>query len=293
MFESTLIISIGRFFIFSIAAVFGVFLYYRSGKYEFIDDDVLFDSVFVGIVGAMLSGRFVDFLIRFDFYNWSFKKLFFFNVFSGFDWYGAFLGAAIFLILFLRKRKENVWFIFDIFSAPLVFTAIIISLGNFTLNQDKVSLLYAGGFLIIFWILKRLSKTKRHRGFLFSIALVSISILNLSLFKLTTSKPFIINSYNYFLVIPALSLSIGILLLYFLGKRHISKDFKLIEALLLHGLLRLKKILTSKQEANLASKAIIFLPLPLSKSALNLVKLLGREIQASMTEFFQIVGIKK
>src|SRR3989344_1275297 len=88
-----------------LAGVITLFLYFRAGRHELVDDEVLFDLALVAASGALVFGRIVDFLVRFQFYGWSFKKLIFFNVFFGFSWYGAFLGAIVLSAFYLKSKK--------------------------------------------------------------------------------------------------------------------------------------------------------------------------------------------
>lgn len=281
------------FLVLILAGISVLFLYFRSGRYEFVDDEVLFDTAFFAAIGALVGGRIADFLLRVDFYNWSLKKLFFFNAFTGFDWYGALAGAAIFVMLFLKNKKNiNPLSIFDLACSPLIFASLTISLGNYILSRDFSSLFYTAGFLIIYWILKRLEKTKRYNGYLTSTTLILISILNLALFSINGQKTVLAN-LNYSIVMPASTLIAGIFFLYFLSKRHWLNDIKFVVNLINLSIFRLGKTLASVQQANMASKKIIFLPLSLSKSLLNLVKLVVHEVGLSLTELIEVLGIKK
>ena len=85
------------------AGFLALFLYFRSGRRELFARETLFDFVFVAILGALVFGRLFDFLIRADFYGWSFRKLVFFNAYSGFDIWGALSGGILAGALFLRR----------------------------------------------------------------------------------------------------------------------------------------------------------------------------------------------
>lgn len=288
--HSALIISV---IFFALASLLSFFLYFRSGNHELVDDEVLFDSAAVGLIGGLLGGRIADFLLRADYYNFLPSKLLFFNVYSGFDWYGALLGSVVAIYIFLKKKKVDFLYILDLACVPLVFGGALISLGNYLIHNGFIAGIYTAVLLIVFWVLKRLAKIKRNSGFFLSLVLILISILNLSIYPLSASSYLISNRVEYYLIMPVICLSVGVLLLYFISKRKHSRELKNLIALLLLGVFKLKRVLTSISEANLAAKAIVFSPLHLSKLVLNLVKLLGREIQLSAVELVQVFGGKK
>lgn len=279
--------------VFIVASIFGLFLFYRAGKHELIDEDVVFDSSILACFGALIAGRIADFFIRYNFYNFSFKKLFFFNVWGGFDWYGAAIGATVAVYFLLRKSKSKLLTILDLASAPLVFAAFIVFLGDYILTNRISTAIYFAGLFIIFWILKRFEKLKRNPGFFFSTALIFVSILNLVLYflKQTESKQVFTIDYNF--VMPFATLAIGTFTYSIYTKRNLKEDFKRLEAFLLLTLLKLKRILTSVNEASIISRAIILLPIALSKLAVNFVKLISREVQLSIVELAQVFGFKK
>lgn len=285
--------SIFSVLIFVFASTLGLFLFYRAGKHELIDEDIVFDSLIAAFIGALISGRIVDFLIRYDFYNFSFKKLFFFNVWGGFDWYGAAIGAIIAVYFLLQKSKVKLLTILDLASAPLIFATMLISLGDFVLFKQTISIIYFAGLFIIFWILKRLEKLIRKPGFFFSTAMIFVSILNLILYFLKLTRPRLVFAIDYVLVMPSVILAIGLLTYYIFTKRKLKVDIAGIGAFFLLGLLKLKRISTSINEANLISRLIIFLPVYLSKWLFNFVKLIGREVQLSLLELVQVFGLRK
>jgi len=279
--------------VFIFASTFALFLYFRTGRHELIDDEVLFDSAVVGAIGALIGGRVVDFVLRSDFYGFSISKLFFFNVYHGFDWYGGILGAVVVIYILLKKKQVNFWFVLDILSAPVVFAAILISVSNFFLFGGYLTLIYVSVLTVVFWVLKRLAKIKRHDGFFFSLTLILFSLLEISLFPFKESKYRIFGQIEYTLVIPALVLTIGLVLFYTHCGRKIKADIQNLAGLFLLGLFKLRRISTSSGEANLVARSILLLPLHLSKFTLNLVKLLGTEIGTSFFELLQVFGYKR
>src|SRR3990167_4511204 len=106
----------------SAALIFGTFLFWRASKYELVDPQDIFDVMLLFGVGALLGGRIGDFLVRYDYYQWSFFKLFFFNSYWGLDFYFAVLGGIVAAWIYLKNKKENFWFVADLAGAPFVFS---------------------------------------------------------------------------------------------------------------------------------------------------------------------------
>ncbi|KKR87018.1 MAG: hypothetical protein UU34_C0008G0042 [Candidatus Curtissbacteria bacterium GW2011_GWA1_41_11] len=279
--------------VFILASTFALFLYFRTGRHELVDDEILFDSAIVGAIGALIGGRVVDFLLRSDFYGFSISKLFFFNVYHGFDWYGAILGAVVAIYILLKKKQVNFWFVLDIIGAPVVFAAILISVSNFFLFGGYVPIIYAVVLTVVFWVLKRLAKIKRNHGFFFSLTLILLSLLEISLFPFKEAKYRIFGQIEYTLVMPALVLAVGLVLFYTHCGRKIKADIQNLAGLFLLGLFKFRRILTSSGEANLVARSILLSPLHLSKFILNLVKLLGTEIGKSFFELLQVFRFKR
>src|SRR3989338_6523140 len=85
--------------VFIVSSILALFLYYRTGRHELVDDEILFDSSIIVLIWALVGGRITDFALRPDFYGFSLSKLFFFNVYGGFDWHGAILGLVVGIFL--------------------------------------------------------------------------------------------------------------------------------------------------------------------------------------------------
>jgi len=108
------------------ASIVSLFLFFRGMRRELFEKELIFDFVLLGLFFALISGRVFDFVIRPDFYSWSFKKLFFFNVFGGFDIWGAIIGFLIFGFLFLKialplvHMTKSVFFLISFLHQALV-----------------------------------------------------------------------------------------------------------------------------------------------------------------------------
>jgi len=270
-----------------IAFLLAIFLFWRNGRHELFESSFLFDFLIVSFLGGLMIARVFDFFLFSDIYHWSIKRLLFFNIYGSFNWWGVLLGAIISGKIYLKFQKVNFWQIFDIAAAPIVFAALLISLGSLVdnlLSKSEISfhLYYFIGYFLIFWILKRLARRKRHFGFFSCFFIISVSGLNLLLlsFKERPVKTMMVVPYE--LLIAGTFLFFGMVTWYLLAKRDLFRDLKMIFALDLLIILKIKRIVTSVREADSFSRSILLLPFYLAKSILLLVKLVGRQIAFSL-----------
>ena len=276
------------------ASIVCLFLFFRGMRRELFEKELIFDFVLLGLFFALISGRVFDFVIRPDFYSWSFKKLFFFNVFGGFDIWGAMIGFLIFGFLFLKRRvHQKIWQILDICMPALALSASIVSLSLYLDHRKIIFLYYFIGYFIIFWALKRLEKIKKHQGFFISFFMVAVSLLNLALFDLRDLSRHLFLGIAYGLVLPLSFLIVFVPLWYVLAKRKPKEDIKSLVAVFVLAILKLRRVLFSLTEANNLAKLIVLSPYFLFKSAYFLVLLLGREIYQSFLDFKSALGIRK
>lgn len=286
-----------------LAFFLGAFLFWRRGKHELLESEFLFDIIIISTVSALFLGRMFDFLIRWDFYNWSFRKLVFFNAFGGFNFYGALFGIICAGIFFLRDKKNYFWLVFDLAAAPMTFLMSIVSLasflrrsilgGVFVFRVGDVFLYYFIGYFLIFWILVRLANKKRHSGFLACSFLVLISILDLILLPFKKDLVKIGEILPFELIAPLVILVFSMGLWYFLAKRDLKKDLSNILTLLLLLIFKIKRVFSNIGEADAFAKSVLFSPYYLVKFVCFWVKLVGREIQSSLINLFYALGIKK
>src|SRR3989344_1166427 len=162
---------INPFFMF-ISVLIGAFLFWRASRYDLVDSQNIFDVVLIFIAAALIGGRLGDFLIRYTFYKWSPLRLFFFNAFGGFDYYFAALGGFFAVWIYMKNRRENFWFVVDLLAAPFIFALsfYLLTLYIYTSFVDHSpsahfsKLLFFLFYFIVFWLLKRLGRRKRHKG---------------------------------------------------------------------------------------------------------------------------------
>lgn len=278
-----------------LAFFLGAFLYFREGRHELIDSQFLFDTLIVGLVGAFLAGRFLDFLIRPEIYQWSVKRLVFFNAYGGIDFRAALLGLVIFWAIYLKNKKVGFWQIFDLASPALVFAQAVASLGYYFSGAGlgKVALYYFLSFLVIFWILKRLMKKKRQAGFFACFYLTFLGIVELALYLPKGQTVKIANLVPYELLWGLFLLIFGVVFWHILAKRRLAEDAKTLIGIWFLSLLRVRRMLTSIEEAGLFSKSVLFSPLYLVRSAYYILRALTREIALSFTELVDAFRTKR
>ena len=155
-------------------------------------------------------------------------------------------------------------------------------------------------FFVLFWVLKRLEKQKKHIGFFTSFFFVSFSAINLAalyLGRLGIMEG--LETMDVFAFIPYQAVfSVSLLLFggiswYILAKRKVKEDTKGLLALFLLILFKAKRVLTSVREADPIARSIVLLPYNLAKFTLTIIRAAGKEIISSFFDFVHVLGIKK
>ncbi|MEX2027940.1 MAG: prolipoprotein diacylglyceryl transferase family protein [Candidatus Curtissbacteria bacterium] len=281
-----------------LAVFIGVFLFWRAGRHELIDSELLLDSVIVAFFGGLVFGRIWDFLIRADRYDFSLSRLIFFNAFPGIDFAGILLGFSFATALFLRKKKVSFFEIFDLAVSKIAFAQSIISLGRFAIgavfirSRDLSALYFGLGYFLIFWVLARLSKRKRHTGFFTSLYLVGNAVLEIALFW-TRRDVVYIGQIPYKLALGVALLAFSLIFWYVSARRNFRKDSRTITAAIFLSLMRLKRTVVSVEEIGNLARLLILFPYYLTRKILLVLKFLGLEIASGLADFLVILGLKK
>lgn len=272
------------------ALICGFFLFWRAARHELIKPETTFDLAIVGALGALALGRLVEFALRAQDFQWQLARLVFVNVWRGFDFYGALVGAGVALFIFARLNRLEPLLIFDLAAAPLVFSQAIITLGKYLLLKNLVWLAYFVLNIVIFWVMKRLAKKKRHTGFFAGFYLVTLSILDIFLFF---AKPEVVNigRVPYEFVAPIVILQATLVIWWAISGRQIERDFSNVLVKSLLAIMRVKRTITDANEAGKFARSLILAPVWLARSMTLLLKLVGREIYWGTRDFLVVLGI--
>lgn len=275
-----------------------VFLFWRAGRHELIDSELLLDTVIVASIGGLVMGRLWDFFVRPDMYHFSFARLIFFNAYGGIDFAGVILGLCLAAFVFLRNRKTKFFEIFDLAVPAIAFGQTIIAIGRFVISLldpkkiDFLSLYLGLGYLIIFWILKRFGRRKRHSGFFACLYLFAVAVLE-------TAMSFVSHDSTTLGGVPyKLTLGIGLLvfslvLWHICSGRSIKADIKLVTAAALLFIFKTKRTLVSVEESGNLARLMLLSPYYLAKEFLKIIKFIGSEIISGTVDFLVVLGIRK
>lgn len=287
-------ISLAANLLFVLGSIIFIFLYWRAGKRELIDASDLFDTLGIWLTGAFLGGRIFDFLIRLDYYQFSPVRFVFFNAYGGFNLYGAILGSVVAGYIYFRRKKISGFLFWDTVAPALCIFLAIANIANYLKsNQNIFYLYYSVGYLLIFWILKRLEVQKRQEGFFAFLFLILFSALDLLLFKFKGGHSYITKLIAYDLIFPLVILTTTSTIWYLISKRRLNVDLKAFFAFVLIVVFKIKRIVTSTGEADNLAKSIIVSPMLLVKLAGYLVKWVQGEIQLIFTGLMHNLGVRK
>ena len=277
----------------AVAVFFGLFLFWRECKHELVGSEDTFDITIVSIFSALVFSRIFEFIFRYEFFGWSFSKLFFFNVFPGADFWGAIVGTGVGVFLVARQKKLDYLHILDLGSSPMMFFLAIVAFGSFAATQNILWLLFGILYLFAFFVIKRLATKKRHVGFFAGFFLVAVSVINLALFPLRENVIILASNVPYELVAPVAFLVFGAVSWYVLAKRSLPKDIKGFFAGVLLLAFKTKRVVTSIEEADSVSKVIILSPYYAALKALRFLKYLGKEVVDSFSDLLYSLGVRR
>ena len=288
-----------------------LFLFWRAAKHEFVDEEIVFDTLVICLVSSLFFARIFEFTTHSVIYKWSFSNFFFLNPIKGLSLWGALFGTVLTGIFYLKTKKYNFWQIFDLAAAPLFLFLAIYNLGLFLASKDiflnlgffrnlPISFFQAIFFFVLFWVLKRCEKQKKHVGFFASFFIVFFSLVNLTVFYLgktgfleKTESVSFLNLASYHEIFAGAFLLFGGVSWYILAKRKVKEDTKGLLALFLLILFRAKRVLTNIGEADQIAKAVVLLPYNVAKFVLAITRAIGKEIISSFFDFVHTLGIKK
>lgn len=275
-----------------LAIVASIFLFWRACRHELFDSSEAFDLIGVSILGALIFSRIFDFVFKTDPQTWSIATLIFFNRYGGFDYYGAILGLFAALFVYLKAKKTHIWEVLDLMAPALVFGQAIVALGAYISFGGQIDIYYFLGYLLIFMIIKRLASRKRHKGFLVCFWVFGIFLLDMILFKFRVNVHFL-GKLPYEFAAPFAFAILGITVWYVLAKRNPAGDVKNFLALMVLGVFRTKRMITSTDESGKFSKSIIFFPYYIAKMIFGFLQILVHEAKLGFLELLYVFGLRR
>lgn len=299
-FESLELVGPLEFLVLALSIFLGVFLYWRAGRHELHESHFLLDLGFFSVFGGLLMGRLFAFILEFESFNFSIYKLIFFHIFPGFNFWGFLTGLLVFGQIFLRRKKESVWSIFDFAAVAIVFSTLFFYLFDFIthfLLKGQANLVVLGGFVfntILFITLKRLSAIKRHQGFFSGMYFLATGLFlgSVAVFEVLGDFDFKVSTIIK-VGVPLVYAILGGIVSYKFSKRNLKNDLKGFFALLLLNLFNFKRAITSADEAGSIAKNVLFLPYFIFRLILVLLRMLANELSKTIWEFLYILGLKK
>src|SRR3989344_9562454 len=240
-----------------------LFLFWRAAKHEFVDEEIVFDTLVICLVSSLFFARIFEFTTHSVIYKWSFSNFFFLNPIKGLSLWGALFGTVLTGIFYLKTKKYNFWQIFDLAAAPLFLFLATYNLGLFLASKDiflnlgffrnlPISFSQTIFFFVLFWVLKRCEKQKKHVGFFASFFIVFFSLVNLTVFDLgktgfleKTESVSFFNLASFQEIFACAFLLFGGVSWYILAKRKVKEDTKGLLALFLLILFKAKRTVTS------------------------------------------------
>lgn len=200
---SPVVFSIGSFSLFwysiflILAIVFAVYSFWKRAQEEDFEDETIFDLAFVTLAGALIGGRIIEVVIRFNYFSQEILSPLFFTTYPGFSFSGLLLGGLIALYFACKSKKVSLLTILDLVIVGLPLSQALIFVGHFLNGSffgtktnlfwgisvsgliDKhhpIQLLAVFYFLILALFLTRLARRKQIQGRITSIWLIFSSL---------------------------------------------------------------------------------------------------------------------
>lgn len=160
-----------------------MFLIFREAKKEYLDEEKVFDVVFLTIIGGLLGARLFYIIEHFDRFGFHFLNWLLVNARPGFSlWGGVGAGVAVFLLM-CKKRKLPVYKLFDMVTAAIIISFIFGYSGAYLSGQE------VGTPTNLPWGVIFFSTLKRHPvGLYQTIITIIVLLITLKLKKIYEKK---------------------------------------------------------------------------------------------------------
>lgn len=115
----------------AIAFLVSTFLIFREAKKEYLDEEKIFDVVFLSLISALVGSRLFYIIEHFDSFGFSILNWLLVNAKPGFSlWGGLGVGLAVFL-LSIKKEKLPLFKMFNMMTVSLLLSLMLGYLGLF------------------------------------------------------------------------------------------------------------------------------------------------------------------
>lgn len=98
----------------ALGLILGTILVWRQARAWDLDEEKVLDLTLLAFFGGLIGARIYFVLLHFNFFFSEPIKIFLFNRYPGFSFWGGLLSGILILILFSKKFKLNIWQIGDI-----------------------------------------------------------------------------------------------------------------------------------------------------------------------------------
>ena len=196
---------------------FGGFWWWRKGKEEGLEEEVLIDAWLIMGVAGLLGGRLGHILLNWNWFSGSWYKMIFLTKYPGLNYEFGWLAALIGLVWFSRKQGWKIWQILEMSVSSWLMVEIFGWLGAFLAGSSQgtqvagwwaingrwpVQLMWAVGLILLFLLVKKWEKEYRtfewykqenneaELGFINAIYLMGLGILKLGLGFITEDSKF-------------------------------------------------------------------------------------------------------
>ena len=114
-----------------LAFLVGLFLFWRRGKEEGLEEEKLLDLAFLGAFLGLITGRLGFILEHWPQFNWNLSYWLDFQKHGGFSFWAG-VGGEILLLWFLRKKtKWDFWIVSDMLIFSVIVAQVLVRLGQF------------------------------------------------------------------------------------------------------------------------------------------------------------------
>jgi len=230
------------------ALIFGIYLFWREVRREYFNEIEIFDLSLILILGMILGGKIFEFSLNVLRFGLVFAFFRFWNEFGSFSFWGAIIGASCAAWLFSRSRDWHFFAILDFGAIAASGALVLVWFGNLlaggaygimTNSVWGISSPYLLGrrqptqvlgiliFLLIFLVLKRLTRRVHFEGFFISWFLI-LSAVSLFFLEFLRGDSVYLSTVRVNQIFSVVFFILGILIFYNRSRRSVFFDLQRI-----------------------------------------------------------------